>query len=72
MNWCILMATVLSRHCHRTLAEYVTVCNTVADYCLTASTRSLRSATEQAADRNTLKYTEVAEWQVGKIFHTID
>jgi len=34
--------------------RYVTVCNTLAGYCLSASAHSLRSATEEAADWNTL------------------
>ena len=65
------MATVLSRHCHGTLARYVTVCNTVAVYCLPASSHSVGSAAEQAADKSTLKYTMVTEQQMGQIFPTI-
>ena len=60
-NGCNLMATVLSWHCHKILARYVTVCNTVAGYCLTASSHSLRSAVEQVADQSTLKYTKVTQ-----------
>ena len=53
-------------------AWYVTVCSTVADYSLTASSHSVGSAAAQAADRSTLKYRVATEWQRGNIFHTID
>jgi len=72
-NRCNLMATVLSWHCCRTVARYVTECNTVTDYCLNATSHSARSAAEQTADRSTLKYTKVTEQQThfgyGGIFH---
>jgi len=60
-NGCILTATVSSCHCRKTLARYVTVCNTLADYCLTAPTHSLSSATQRTADRSTLKYNKDTE-----------
>ena len=52
-NGCNLIPIVLAWHCRRTLAGYVTLCNTVADNCLTASSHSVTSAAEQAADQST-------------------